>query len=69
MQNKWTLFKGGNAARADVIEVAGDAERFGRLLSAALCRVAPPGEEDGKDSKQEERQASPSQERQRLSSR
>ena len=37
--------EGRDVVRADVVEVAGDAERFGRLLPADLCRVQPPAEE------------------------
>jgi hypothetical protein len=37
--------EGRDVVRADVVEVAGDAERFGWLLSANLCRVQPPADE------------------------
>jgi len=35
----------GDIVRADVVQIAGDAERFGGLLPAALCRVQPPADE------------------------
>ena len=38
--------EGGDIARADVIEVAGDAERFCGLLPADLVRVQPPADEN-----------------------
>jgi hypothetical protein len=37
--------EGRDIVRADVVQVAGDAERFGRLLPASLCRVQPPTDE------------------------
>ncbi len=37
--------EGRDIVRADVVQVAGDAERFGGLLPASLCRVQPPTDE------------------------
>src|SRR5688572_7317850 len=36
--------EGRSIGRADVIQVAGDAERFGRPLPASFCRVQPPAD-------------------------
>ena len=48
--------EGRDVIGADIVEVAGDAERFGRLLPADLRRVEPPAEEDhhGEDGGQSE---------------
>ena len=37
--------EGGDIVRADVIQIAGDAERLNRLLPAPLCRIQPPAGE------------------------
>src|SRR6185503_16356141 len=37
--------EGRGVGRAHIVEVAGDAERFGWPLSANLCRVQPPADE------------------------
>ena len=44
--------EGRDVVRADVVEVAGDAERFGGLLSANLCRVQPPADENQRNNAQ-----------------
>ena len=38
--------KGRGIGRANVVEVASDAERFGGPLPASLCRVQPPTSQD-----------------------
>ena len=48
--------EGRDVVRADVVEVAGDAERFGGLLPAALCRVQPPADEYQRKSDQQSQQ-------------
>lgn len=41
---------------ADVVEVAGDAERFRWPLSAALCSIQPPADEDQRNKSQQSQQ-------------
>ena len=51
--------EGRDVARADIVEVASDAERFGDLLSADLCRVPPPGDEHQRNHAQDCQQDQP----------
>ena len=37
--------EGRGICRPNVVQVAGDAERFGRALPASLCRIEPPADE------------------------
>jgi hypothetical protein len=46
-----------NVVRADVVEVSGDAKRFGRLLSADSCRIQPPADENQRAHNQNRQQA------------
>ena len=48
--------EGRDVVRADVVEVAGDAERFGGLLPADLCRVQPPADDYQRKSAQHSQQ-------------
>ena len=51
--------EGRDVVRADVVEVAGDAERFGGLLPADLCRVQPPADEHQRKNAQQSQQGQP----------
>ena len=45
--------EGGDVARADVVEVAGDAERFGRPLASDFRGVQPPADENQRENDQQ----------------
>jgi hypothetical protein len=45
--------EGRDVVRADIVEVAGYAERFGRLLPADFCRVQPPADEHQRNNAQD----------------
>src|SRR6185295_5265752 len=64
--------KGRDVGGADVVEVAGDAERFRGPLSTALCRIHPPAHEDQRNddrqSDQNRKLESPAKTKQKFSS-